>query len=130
MHDLCTTSDGTTPWCATSVDENKKMKSWDNCSPDCPGSSKSTTPQLDFNFDNAPGNCCKFFLAFTALETQIPPHLVYNLVRLAINIKKVKVLLTLYGPLLPPTFYLVKLKLFALTPPLPKVSKNCTLSKA
>ena len=60
MHDLCTTSDGTTPWCATSVDENKKMKSWDNCSPDCPGSSKSTTPQLDFNFDNAPGNCCRF----------------------------------------------------------------------
>ena len=48
--------------------------------------------------------------------------------RRAINIKKVKVLRTLYGPLpLLPTFYFVKPKLLALPPP-PKVSKNCTLN--
>merc|ERR1711973_124524 len=45
------------PWCATSIDEDKHMKSWDECGPGCPGFSRITTPQLDFNFDNAPGSC-------------------------------------------------------------------------
>ena len=44
----------------------------------------------------------------------------FVLLRRAINIKKVKFLLTLYGPLAPPTFYLVKPKLLALPPSPPQ----------
>ena len=58
-HDLCSTSDGSSPWCATSVNMDGVMTSWTYCADDCPGASKNTTPQMDFNFDNAPGNCCK-----------------------------------------------------------------------
>ena len=43
---------------------------------------------------------------------------------------KVKLLLTLYRPLPPPLFYLVKPKLLAFPPLPPKVSKSCTLSGA
>ena len=53
------------------------------------------------------------------------PVSIVNYIRRAINIEKVKFLLTLYGPL-PPTFYLVKPKILGL-PPLPPKSAKIAL---
>ena len=45
--------------CATEVDSNGKLTAWDYCDACCPGASVETTPQLQADPANEPGNCCK-----------------------------------------------------------------------
>ena len=60
--DRCTTMDGDSPWCATSVDSNGFMESgsWEYCTDlSCPGLSASNSPSMTVHPQNAAGQCCK-----------------------------------------------------------------------
>jgi len=43
--------------CATQVDSDGRLIEWDFCAPDCKGASKDSTPQVDANPLNNPGQC-------------------------------------------------------------------------
>jgi len=45
------------PICATSVNDDGEMLTWEYCSNDCPGTTPENTPQLIPNPLNEPGNC-------------------------------------------------------------------------
>ena len=46
--------------CASEVDSDGYLTAWDYCDTCCPGASVESTPQLEANPANEPGNCCKY----------------------------------------------------------------------
>ena len=46
--------------CASEVDGDGIMTAWDYCDSCCPGASVDSTPQIQANPANDPGNCCKY----------------------------------------------------------------------
>merc|ERR1719412_1825009 len=58
QHDTCTTIDGDSPWCATQVDSDGNMVSYEYCQDaSCPGTSATTTPQMTVSYGNEVGSC-------------------------------------------------------------------------
>ena len=61
QHDTCTTIDGDSPWCATQVDSDGNMVSYEYCQDaSCPGTSATTTSQMTVSHGNEVGSCCKY----------------------------------------------------------------------
>ena len=59
--DRCTTVDGSSPFCATSVDSSGNLLTSEYCTdPSCPGLSASNSPPMTVHPENEAGKCCKF----------------------------------------------------------------------